>query len=146
MNDDASAVCPRARFRLLPERTSDDEYIERITKNLRFLDRWWWVVFGLSLSGLTVVCWMAVMAVELVRGMLELAQKANLIPNANLNALPEGLVFAGASVGFTIGMGLHTFCSGLFLLLQGHRTERLLVRLHAEARREVAPDDDEEGS
>ncbi len=90
MIDETPTASPRTRFRLFPESISDDDYIERVAKNLRHLDRWWWVAFGLWFSGLTAVCWMASLAVELVRGMLDLAQKANLIPNANLNALRKG--------------------------------------------------------
>jgi len=104
----------RARFH-----RTDEQYVEQMRRSLRSFDRWRWLLaafYGLILAAFIVL------DAAVVRRL------GSLISNLEGRISPAFIV--GLVMGFGLALPLVSIVHGLFAMLAGFRTERLLVAYH----------------
>jgi len=105
---------------------TDEELVQRVRSNLRFMDRWRWRCAAVHLIGVIGVLWVLVLW-------------SRFMINGGFPGMGQGFAL-GLAIGVGVGITMHTAASGLFEMLFGDlRACRLLVRYHDELARLQAP-------
>jgi hypothetical protein len=110
-----------------PEKISDEQYIEKIRKGLRFLGRWRFVIVLMQVIILVLFVWLIVQGLHLLRDMINVdhapGQGGPTPAQQMVNAIYSLAIMVGGFIGFMLGNAL----SHVVTLLFGYRDQKLLV-------------------
>jgi hypothetical protein len=101
---------------------SDDEFVEKLRKSLRWWDRWRWAGVALHGAIIATVLWLAFQFVKLLQGMQALFPQQN--------PMPDEVFLICVVLGAKLGLLLHGSAWALMNNLVGMRSERLLVKCY----------------
>ena len=112
---------------LWPEKISDEQYIEKIRKGLRFMGRLRYVITLMLVVILILFVGLIFQGIHLLHDVTNMDQTTGHGGPAPAQQLVYAIYYLAIMMGAFIGLILGNMLSHIVLILSGHRTNKLLV-------------------
>ena len=112
---------------LWPEKISDEQFVERIRKGLRFMGRWRYVIALMLVVSIILFVWVFLQSIHLLRDMTNMDQTNKHSGPAPSQQLVYAIYYVAIMMGGFIGFMLGHMLSHIATILFANRTNTLLV-------------------